>query len=127
MATIEPVITDSVSEHGGVKDILWSGLANAGDVGDWVRFAEYAGKTFHVYGTFSGSASVSIQGSNELIPTSGNAVVLSDWQGNPMSGITAAALKTPRDMPVWIRPILTAGAAASVTVQAAVHRVDMGA
>lgn len=123
MAIRIPVVNNDVSPGGAVKQILWTGLLN-GDTGDWVRFAQFSGKTFQVYGAFGVGGSVTLQGSNDATAPV-NAATLSSWQATALT-LTAGGFATARDMPMWVRPIVTAGdGTTSVSVALAAHRQDM--
>lgn len=119
----EPVVTDSGSRSGGVKQAVWSNLPN-GAAGDWLDWADFSGRTFQVYGTFGVGGSITMQGSNDLNnPT--NVATLTNWQGTPLT-TTSPSFMTARDMPLWVRPIVTAGdGTTSLSVALAMHRQDM--
>ena len=122
MAIQKSTRNGSVTKDGACIQYQWALLAN-GDTGDWVSAAEWSGKTFQVSGTFGAGGSVSIQGSNDLNPT--NAAILSNWQGTALTA-TAAGFLTARDMPIWVRPIVTAGdGTTSILVTLAAHRADI--
>lgn len=122
MATQAATFSDVV-RHQGAKQVAWSTLAN-GDSGAWVSFPDFSGKTFQVYGTFGAAGNVILEGTNDLVPTT--AAPLSDWQGNNLSTITAARLATSRDMPLWVRPRVSAGdGTTALTVQLVMHRQDI--
>lgn len=123
MAIKIPTISSDVSPGNAVRAVTWVGLAN-GDTGDWVRLAEWSGKTFQVYGVLGASGSVSIEGSNDISsPT--NSAVLSNWQGTALTA-TALGFLTARDMPIWVRPHVTAGDGTTLlTVALAAHRQDI--
>lgn len=118
MATIQPVVTD-VSATGGVRTVKWSPVAT-GDVCAPIRLDRWNVTSFQAFGTVT---SLAYNGSNDAdAPTNFN--TLSDWQGVALTGIAAAGYKTPRDMPIWVQPVLTTGA--GVTIQMAMHRADIG-
>jgi hypothetical protein len=106
MAVRAPSINNDVSKDGALRHITWTGLLN-GDSGDWVSVAEWSGKTFHVFGTFGAGGTILIEGSNDINAPS-NAAGVSNWQGTALSA-TAASLLTARDMPLWVRPRVSAG------------------
>ena len=121
MATIKATIDRTVTADESVVVINWSGLATSGDLGDAQSFASYADKTVIVAGTFTGSPTVIMEGSNNGTDW----VTLTNRQGNTMS-FTAAGMNTSQDKPAFIRPRLTAGTGgASVTVSVACHRTDL--
>jgi len=120
MPTVKATIKKDITVDDSVFMIQWDNLANSGDDGDPQSFAAYSDKTFIVTGTFSGSAVVVIEGSNDGT----NWVTLSNRQGNAMS-FSAAGMNTSQDRPVYVRPKLTAGVAATIRVTCAAHRVDL--
>lgn len=122
MATVNPTIDNQVASFdGGCIVATWAGLAALGDVGAPIPFAEWAGKTFIITGTFTGTPTVVIEGSNDGV----NWVTLTNWQGTALS-YTATGIGTARDMPVFVRPHVTAGTGgAAITVSVACHRTDL--
>lgn len=121
MATVKATVDWSVSNDNSVIVLTWSGMAASGDVGDAQSFAAYSDKTFIVTGTFTGTPTVAIEGSNDGT----NWVTLSNRQGTAMT-FTAAGMNTSQDRPVYVRPRMTAGSGgASVAVSVACHRVDL--
>lgn len=124
MAIRIPVLVRDTDERGCVLLFTWSGLLN-GDTGDWIKFPAYGAKTFQAYGTFGAGGNIILEGSNDPTnPT--NAAPLSDWQGNALNTVTAASFKTVREMPIWVRPRVSAGdGTTSLTVALAAHRQDI--
>ena len=121
MATIKATQDRTVSFDESCIVIRWDGLATSGDVGDAQSLAAWSDKTFIVTGTFTGTPTVVIEGSNDGT----NWVTLSNRQGTAMS-FTSAAMNTSQDKPVFIRPRLTAGSGgAAISVQVACHRSDL--
>lgn len=95
--------------------VVWSGL-DGDDTGEWVRMAKYSDKTIHIYAASSfGGATVTLEGSNELVPTGANAITLTDAQGNAISK-TAAAIEQVLENPLWIRPKTSGGTGADIIV-----------
>lgn len=126
MTTRASVFNNTVSKDGAVFQASWTGLLN-GDDGAWISFAEWSAKTFHVFGTFGAGGTVVIEGSNDITSPPTNANTITNWQATPLSTTTAGFL-TARDMPIWVRPRVTAGdGTTSVTVTLAGHRADIAA
>ena len=123
MAVRAPAVNNDVSKDMAVRAVTWTGLLN-GDTGDWISLAEWSGKSFQISGTFGVGGSISIQGSNDpTAPT--NAATLSNWQGTALTATTASFL-TARDMPLWVRPNVTAGdGSTNLTCVLAAHRADI--
>jgi hypothetical protein len=95
-----------------VARVTWSGLAG-GDTGSWEFIPGYPDKTVHIYGTF-GTSTVSIEGSNETVPANG--AVLDDGDGQALSGISATKASVLQQGAANIRPVVSAGTGANVTV-----------
>jgi hypothetical protein len=120
MATVKASINAGGAPDDAVRVITWTGLANAGDLGDAQSLPAYSEKTFVVSGTFAGSASVTIQGSNDGL----NWVPLVNKQGNALT-FAAAGIGTAQDRPLYVQPSMTAGAAAAVNVVCAAHKFSL--
>ena len=119
MATINPTVNNDISALGGARLVTWV-LPTTGDVGAPIRLDRYSISSFSVFGTTV--ASLNLQGSNDAdAPTNWNPV--KDWTGTALGTVNAAGFYTPRDLPLWVRPVLTTGTA--VTIQMALHRGDM--
>lgn len=102
MAIITPTLLDI---EGSAYIITWENMAN-GDVGEPVQFAGAPDRSAHVHGTFGAGGSVSLQGSNEPIPS--NYATLNDPFGNAAT-LTAAGIKAIGELVRYIRPSVTAG------------------
>lgn len=122
MAIIQPVIDRvTASPDESVVVCTWDGFAISGDVGAPINFSAWSSKTFVVSGTFAGTPTIVIEGSNDGT----NWVSLSNRQGTAMS-FTAAAMNTSQDRPVYVRPRMSAGTGgAAVKVAVACHREDL--
>jgi hypothetical protein len=119
MATIPPVWVNDVSGTGQMKLVTWS-LITTGDVGAPVRLDRQTLQTWQIYGTTI--TSVALNGSNDSNnPT--NWAPLRDWTGGSLGALAAAGFYSPRDMPLWIQPVLTTGG--TVTFAALLHRQDV--
>lgn len=97
--------SDKASINGGdARSIYWSGLAGGtADVGDAVNLPRHGAISVQVGGTF-GTSTLSLQGSNDGTTWT----TLIDMQGANMAW-TAAAFKTLRDVPRYIRPSVPSG------------------
>ena len=121
MATFKATLDHTISLDDSVIVVTWSNLAASGDIGDTQSLPAWADKTFIVAGTFTGTPTVVIEGSNNGIDW----VTLSNRQGTAMS-FTALGMNTSQDKPVYVRPRLTAGTGgAAVVVSCACHRSDL--
>lgn len=96
-----------VDTIGEIYVITWSGLLN-GDDGTPIQYAEFVDKSIQVHGTFGVGGSITFQGSND----GSNWFPLTDPQGNAITK-TAAALEKVDEATAWVRPIVTAGDAAT--------------
>ena len=116
MATVSATRTD-VPGFGGSSDEVvlytWTPITNANADGAPISMPWAARAAFQVFGTFGG-ATVAIQGSNDG----------TNWDGaEKINGATALSFTTSgiggsSVIPRFIRPLLTGGAASSVTVTA---------
>jgi hypothetical protein len=95
-----------------VARVTWSGLAS-GDTGSWEFIPGYTDKTVHIYGTF-GTSTVSIEGSNETVPAHG--AVLDDGDGQALAGINFVKAAVLQQGTANIRPVVSSGTGANVTV-----------
>lgn len=124
MATIQFSANNNVSPNGEVIAVSWPTMTFSGtDVGSALRLAEYADKTFQVFGTLGAGGSVLIEGSNDGVVWA----PLSNRQGTAMA-FAAIGFNTSQDRPVYVRPRVTAGdGTTSLTVIVAAHRSDIPA
>lgn len=111
------VTNTDLSGDGSVRIVTWSAGAT-GDSGSAVESAAWADRCVHVTGTFGG-ATVAIQGSNDG----------SDWQTlNNAQGtaatFTAAGLKQIVEVPRFMRPTVTGGAASAIKVVLVARRMQ---
>lgn len=123
MAIIKASVNKGVTVDDSCHVLSWAGLAASGDVGDPQCYAAFSDKTFIVSGTFTGGATVVIEGCNDV--TVGDWTTLSNRQGSAMT-FSAAGMNTSQDRPAFVRPRLTAGTGgAAILVTAACHRTDL--
>jgi hypothetical protein len=86
--------------------IEWAAISG-GDGGSWQLLGHYNDKCVHVYGTFSGGATITLQGSNQdSTPSSGFS--LTDPTQTIISFIAEGGRQVLEN-PLYIRPVLTAG------------------
>jgi hypothetical protein len=74
----------------------------------------WSDRSVHVFGTFGG-ATVTIQGSNELVPTNWVTLAAAGDATEDMT-YTANDIKQLLEVSRWVRPLLSGGAGSSVTV-----------
>jgi hypothetical protein len=89
----------------GIQIFWWENLTN-GDVGAPLKCPIYADKTVQAFGTWTGPATVAIEGTIEETPA--NYIVLTDQAGSALD-LTANSIKTLLQNPCWLRPNVTAG------------------
>lgn len=110
------VVTTKITEG---RNEIWkiTGLATSGDVSTWIRAPKHADRNVHAFGTFAGSISLAIQGSNEAdVATPTSAIALRD-SNETVIAITAADLVQVLENTEWVRVNATAGTGgADVTV-----------
>ena len=122
MAIIQPTVV-----FGGpsmsIKIVRWILLAS-GDIGAPLGLGRYATTSFQIIG--NAPTSLALNGSNDA-PDGAvtNYAPISDWTGASLGALSALGFKTPRDMPLWISPVLTTAGAGPTTIQVACHRTDM--
>jgi len=102
MATRNATVSD-FSLTGNARLITWSGILN-GDDGAPALWIDYADRCFQVTGTFGAAGSVTMQGSNDGT----NWASLTDPQGNALT-FTAQKIEQAIELPVYVRPLCTAG------------------
>ena len=102
MAVQSGTLVSSPDIH--IRRVKWIGLAN-GDTGAPVRMSDFQDRTVQVVGTFGVGGSVTIQGSNDDGATW---ATLTDPLGNVLT-FTTAGMKQITELPLDIRPNVTAG------------------
>jgi hypothetical protein len=121
MAVVQPVYTRTGKAK--TRKVSWT-LAN-GDVGARVDMSQYSDKTVDIGGTFGAAGSVTLRGSNQILPdptdvsATGAWAAVTDPQANAITK-TAKALEAILENPTWMSPQCTAGdgtTAITVTIQ----------
>lgn len=97
-------VIQQLHPHTNVRE--WANLA-AGDDGEWILMGHYNDKSLHVYGTWGG-ATVTLQGSSEDVPSSANAVSLTDPTQTQIS-LSANGLRQVLENPLNMRVLVTGG------------------
>src|SRR5712692_2913244 len=118
MTTIAPAFSKIRGSAGGVDAVVitWTPLAAAGDVGQPLQRSDLADRSVQVTGTFAG-ATIVLEGSND----GANYFTLSNPAGAALS-FTAAGLMQVNQPTAWVRPHVTAGSGASLTVTLTARR-----
>jgi hypothetical protein len=111
MPTIAFVV-NRTGERLGTRVVQWPALA-AGDDGAALELPEMSDRSVHVRGTFGGTT-ITIQGSNEAVPTSW--VTLTSANGSPLV-FSADGLRQVTEVTRWIRPLSAGGTGVAVTVE----------
>ena len=101
-----------VPKPGHGTQITWTPLTNTNQNGQALAGPGSSDKSVHAFGAFGG-ATITMQGSNEDSPT--NWATLHDTAGNDLT-FTALGTEAISENMLWIRPLLSGGAASSVTV-----------
>jgi hypothetical protein len=117
MATVAGTYQNYVSDH---KVVIWTPLTTTNADGSPISYASngMGGVTFQIGGTFGAGGTVVVEGSND-----GTTYFTLNDQANAAVTVSAAALKTIRDAPLFIRPRVTAGdGTTSITVTAAFQK-----
>jgi len=118
MATFTPTFSKIRGPAGGIDAIVvtWASLAASGDVGQALQRTDLVDRSVQVTGTFSG-ATIVFEGSNDGT----NYFTLSSPSGTALS-FTAAGLMQVTEATAWVRPHVTAGSGASLTVTLTARR-----
>jgi hypothetical protein len=118
MATIVPTFSKIRGPAGGVDAVVvtWTPLAASGDVGQALQRTDLSDRSVQVSGTFSGTTLV-FEGSNDGV----NYFTLSNPAGSALS-LTAAGLMQVTEATAWVRPHVTAGSGAALTVTLTARR-----
>src|ERR1700678_858261 len=118
MATIVPSFSKIRGPAGGIDAVVvtWTPLATSGDVGQALQRTDLDDRSVQVVGTFS-SATLVFEGSNDGV----NYFTLSNPSGTALT-FTAAGLMQVTEATAWVRPHVTAGSGASLTVSLTARR-----
>jgi hypothetical protein len=118
MATIVPTFSKIRGPAGGIDAIVvtWTPFAASGDVGQALARTDLTDRSVQVTGTFAGSTLV-FEGSNDGV----NYFTLSNPSGSTLS-FTAAGLMQVTAATAWVRPRVTAGSGAAITVAVTARR-----
>lgn len=103
MATVNATVAD-ISKDGSAKSITWTPLTTANADGAPANWIEYADRCIQFTGTFGAGGTIVLQGSNDGT----NWFTLTDAQTAAISK-TAAALEQVVELPLYVRPFVSAG------------------
>lgn len=107
MATVTPTEVLTPLDKRGLRIFKWAVVAASDDCTP-VVCGQYTDKTVYMYGTFGGN--MSLEGSPD--PSGSTYVVLTDAQGNAISGKSAAFTEQILEMAYKVRPVAAAGVGA---------------
>lgn len=108
MAVVPAKIVDSTSAFGAVE-IFWETLTD-GDTGAPVDISNYTDLAFHSDGDYSGSATITLQGSNNAVAYFTLNVIVAGALASGSAVITADTVGgTIVDEPRYIRPSVNSG------------------
>jgi hypothetical protein len=88
---------------------LWETLTTTNPTGIGIKNPIQADKTVQVTGTFGGSASIAIQGSNDSTDGSDGTWFSLEGPGDSVLAFTAAGGDVIKENPIWMRPLLSSG------------------
>lgn len=97
----------SIGRSSSAIIVAWT-LAN-GETGDPFTVGHLTDCTIHAAGTFSGGASLALQGSNDPAVATANWDTLSEPDGTLITGWTAQDIAQVLETPVKFRPNVTSG------------------
>ena len=116
MAVIAAVVNQQQTLFGHTWSVVWPAVTENDTCGP-VQLSAAADRSIHALGTFGGG-SVALQGSNEATNDSSlvtSFVALHDPQGAAIA-LTLAKITEVSEVTNWIKPVITGGAAQSITV-----------
>ena len=118
MTTIVPTFSKLRGPAGGIDAIVvtWTAFAAAGDVGQPLQRVDLSDRSVQVTGAFAG-ATIVLEGSND----GANYFTLSSPAGAALS-FTAAGLMQVNEPVAFVRPHVTSGSGASLTVTLTARR-----
>jgi len=118
MATIIPTFSKIRGPSGGIDAVVitWAGLSASGDVGQALQRTDLVDRSVQVAGTFSGATLV-FEGSND----GANYFTLSNPSGTALSFSTGGLMQVT-EATAWVRPHITSGSGASLTVTLTARR-----
>jgi hypothetical protein len=118
MTTFAPTFTKVRGPAGGIDAMVatWTPLAAAGDIGQPLQRVDLSDRSVQVAGTFAG-ATIVFEGSNDGV----NYFTLSSPSGAALS-FTAAGLMQVNLPVAFVRPHVTLGSGASLTVTMTARR-----
>ena len=125
MATVNwaTVALQTFGETGAT--ITWTPITTTNADGQIFAMPAYADRSVHVYGTFGAAAVLTIQGSNEAVPTQWVTLAAAGDPAEDMVFLTAGGndIKQILEVTRFIRPILTGGdGTTSLTVQMLIRK-----
>lgn len=103
MATITPSFS-TLQNDGSVVVVTWAALTTTNSDGAPLDWTQWADRCISFTGTFGAGGTVVLQGSNDGT----NYFTLNNAQGTALS-FTAAGLKQAVELPLWVRPFVSAG------------------
>lgn len=107
MATVTPSEVLTPLDKRGIRIFKWAAVAASDDCLP-VICGQYSDKTVYMYGTFGGN--MSLEGSPD--PAGTTYVVLTDPQGNAISGKSAAFVEAILEAAYKLRPVAGVGVGA---------------
>jgi hypothetical protein len=105
--------------------VTWGPITTTNADGQRFEMPGWADRSVHVFGTFGAGATLSIQGSNEAVPTNWVLLAAAGDATEDMAFLTAGGndIKQVLEVCRWVRPLLTGGdGTTSLTVAMLVKR-----
>jgi hypothetical protein len=109
MAVVTP---NGASEDGKTYRAIWENVA-PGDTCAPFQLPGHPDKTLQVFGSFAGSAVITLEGTCENAPA--NYSALHDDNGDAIS-VAAAGVVCIKENVNWYKPVITSGVASSLTI-----------
>jgi hypothetical protein len=123
MATVVRTPTVIGTDATGISNVeMWVWVIDGDDTGLPVKFAKHSDKTVQIDSASFGTATVVLEGSNDLRADPNHAdhanavwLTLTDPQGNAISK-TANSVETVMENTLWVRPKATGDAGDALTI-----------
>lgn len=103
----------------------WTLLTETNADGQPLVLSRFTEKNVQAYGTFGAGGTVKMQGTNDDPGAFTNPVDLEGVNNSALS-FTSAGMETLKEVPVQIRPLVSAGTGVSLTVKIHVPRANKG-
>lgn len=111
MATVNWTPANLKTYGDDARVISWTPLTTTNLDGQAFEMPGWADRSVHVFGTFGAAATLTFQGSNELVPSNWVTLAAAGDPAEDMTFLTAggADIKQVLEVCRWVRPLLSGG------------------